>query len=98
MVVIEQTKYKMTVKCLKCSKTWVKGCAFPWSHTDVTASLCPKCFKPLMIEVIKRKQRKEGNFDCISSWNGWCDQLRCKYRDLCQTLAAIPDEEVEDDG
>jgi hypothetical protein len=39
-------------------------------------------------ELIKQIQRSEGNFDCFASAeSGQCDQLGCRWREDCLTLA-----------
>ncbi len=34
-------------------------------------------------ELIREIQRKEGNFDCYGSAQGYCDQLQCSFRSSC---------------
>lgn len=34
-------------------------------------------------ELIRAIQRKEGNFDCFGTANGFCDQLDCFWRKDC---------------
>lgn len=39
-------------------------------------------------ELIRQIQRSEGNFDCFASAeSGECDQLACRWREDCLTLA-----------
>jgi hypothetical protein len=33
--------------------------------------------------LIREIQRKEGNFDCFGTANGYCDQPLCCFRSLC---------------
>ncbi|MCM8781559.1 MAG: SAP domain-containing protein [Candidatus Omnitrophica bacterium] len=34
-------------------------------------------------ELIKTIQRKEGNFDCFGTAQGYCDQWSCMWRSDC---------------
>lgn len=34
-------------------------------------------------DLIKEIQRKEGNFDCYGTAEGYCDQDECVFRDSC---------------
>lgn len=35
------------------------------------------------IDLIREIQRKEGNFDCYGTANGFCDQMECLFRPSC---------------
>lgn len=34
-------------------------------------------------DLIREIQRKEGNFDCYGSSEGYCDQMDCAFRSAC---------------
>ncbi len=42
-----------------------------------------KTFGKSKAALIKEIQRKEGNFDCFGSAEGYCDQLDCLFRSAC---------------
>lgn len=46
-------------------------------------SLGVKSFGKSKLELIKEIQRKQGNFDCFGSAEGYCDQLECQFREAC---------------
>jgi hypothetical protein len=67
--------------CVRCRKTWeIKN-----GDTDPTISggLCKRCLKNSLIQLYRGKQSKEGNFDCFGKAIDSCDQLDCRYRELC---------------
>ena len=35
------------------------------------------------VELIRRIQKAEGNFDCFGTAKGYCDQLQCSFREDC---------------
>lgn len=35
------------------------------------------------VELIRKIQLAEGNFDCFGTANGYCDQFQCCFRSLC---------------
>ncbi len=43
---------------------------------------------PVKIQLIRKYQRNEGNYDCCASaYIRVCQQLECLWRDECQALA-----------
>lgn len=74
---------KIKVRCLKCSKEWMKDTVVLWGPEEVTSSLCTPCFMEVITPIIRRKQLKEGNFDCFGKAGNYCDQFNCKYRRWC---------------
>ena len=42
-----------------------------------------KSFGKGKVELIKEIQRKQGNFDCFGTAEGYCDQLECLFRASC---------------
>lgn len=34
-------------------------------------------------DLIREIQRAEGNFDCFGSAKDYCDQLDCRFREMC---------------
>jgi hypothetical protein len=74
---------KLRVKCLKCGKEWKKESIREWAESDYSSSFCNACFREVITPVIRRKQRKEGHFDCFGTAVGDCDQENCRYRQCC---------------
>jgi hypothetical protein len=69
----------MTYQCIKCKRTWIKGKeSVFYSH-----GLCKVCARGLLIPTIRKKQIREGNFDCFGKAKFYCDQYLCKYKSLC---------------
>jgi hypothetical protein len=79
---------KMRVKCIRCNREWEKETPVDWKADQYTSSLCDACFVEVASEVIKRKQRREGNFDCFATADTYCDQVTCKYRRWCLVNSA----------
>jgi len=73
--------------CIKCGKSWESGDDDP----DVTpsGSLCKPCLKECLIPLYRKRQAEEGNFDCYAKATNYCDQLGCKYRELCLTSTRL---------
>lgn len=42
-----------------------------------------KSFAKTKVELIREIQRKEGNFDCFGTTQGYCDQESCSFRSAC---------------
>lgn len=67
--------------CISCKKTWsidngdMKSIA--------SGGLCKSCLKESLASLYRKRQLEEGNFDCFGKATDYCDQLQCKYRDLC---------------
>jgi hypothetical protein len=78
-----QRMNKLRVKCMKCEKEWKKDSSISWGPDDYTSSLCDVCFKHVISPIIRKKQLREGNFDCFGKAGDYCDQLECKYREWC---------------
>jgi hypothetical protein len=74
-----------------------EGCNTIWrvegvEGTDNSHGLCPTCAKQQFIPIFRKRQLREGNFDCFARAAGYCDQTNCFYRSLC--LAERPDQAV----
>ena len=71
----------MNYLCVKCKKMWTVDDG----DTDPTPSggLCPPCLKESLIPLYRKKQLREGNFDCFGKAEDYCDQVKCKYRKMC---------------
>jgi len=70
----------MKFQCIECKTIWGAGNEKMelYSH-----GLCKDCARELLIPTVRRKQIKEGNFDCFGKARSYCDQLMCKYRLIC---------------
>lgn len=71
------------MECIGCDAKWTKPVPVEKDPGDVTSSLCGRCFHEAITPVIRRRQRKEGNFDCFGTAGNHCDQDGCKYRRHC---------------
>lgn len=73
----------MTVyRCIKCQTSW----EFENGDADPTpsGSLCKPCLRESLTPLYRKRQLKEGNFDCFAKATGdRCDQSRCVYRRIC---------------
>ena len=86
---------QLRVKCVKCGKEWKKDTAMHWGPEDFTSSFCNDCFIVVASSVIRKKQLKEGNFDCFGKAGGYCDQFGCKYRRWCLHMEEPEPSQVE---
>lgn len=70
----------MMYQCIRCRKTWGSSDAIlDWfSH-----GLCAKCLKEALTPLYRKRQAREGNFDCFARASGYCDQSGCEYRQIC---------------
>ena len=73
----------ITVKCIKCGRGWEKEAILPYAPGEYSGGLCKGCFRVVITPLIKRKQKKEGNFPCFGAAHSYCDQQECKYRNWC---------------
>ena len=70
----------MMFQCIKCLMTWGDGQpeVDGYSH-----GLCASCLKDALTPLYRKRQAREGNFDCFGKSSGFCDQYDCKYRHVC---------------
>ena len=68
----------MTVKCLKCSKTWEKE-SNVWTVNDITSSVCTNC----MIELVREMQKRKGYDDCFKRATELCARIECRWWSQC---------------
>ena len=71
----------MNYVCIRCGKTWAinNGDLDP----APSGSLCRPCLRKSLIPLFRKRQLREGNFDCFGKANYYCDQVNCKYKNLC---------------
>ena len=71
----------MIYRCVKCGKTWgtVKG----GDGAEYSGGLCSTCLRECLIPLYRKKQLREGNFDCFGKARSYCDQFQCLYRKNC---------------
>jgi hypothetical protein len=84
---------KLRVKCIQCGKEWTKDTFAAWGPHDISSSLCASCFVKVAAPTIRRKQMREGNFDCFGKADGYCYHIECKYLKWClhkQEVAETP--------
>lgn len=72
-----------TYLCIKCGKTWERKNG----DTDSvpSGSLCKPCLRDCLVPIYRKRQSEEKNFDCFGKATDYCDQFKCKYRELCLT-------------
>ncbi len=51
---------------------------------SLNLKVTPQMKKP---EIIKAIQKREGNFDCFGTAQGYCDQEKCLFREDCLVLS-----------
>jgi hypothetical protein len=51
----------------------------------IAKSLGINSFGKTKADLIREIQRKEGNFDCFGTADGYCDQEECIFRSTCLT-------------
>jgi hypothetical protein len=75
----------MKFQCIKCQVTWGEGDpeAEGYSH-----GLCLTCLRETLLPTVRRRQLREGYFDCFGRATCYCDQQQCKYRQVCLCQAA----------
>ncbi|OQB41702.1 MAG: hypothetical protein BWY04_00698 [candidate division CPR1 bacterium ADurb.Bin160] len=75
----------MKKQCIICKKIWGE-----WNGNEdrkfYSSGLCKECAKTHLIPKIRANQIKEGNPDCFGKSNGYCDQNKCIYRNVCLNL------------
>jgi hypothetical protein len=47
-----------------------------------------KTFGLTKVELIRKVQKAEGNFDCYGTAKDYCDQLQCSFREDCLKLSS----------
>ena len=45
--------------------------------------LCPYCAKERLTPLYRKRQKKEGHFECFGTATSYCDQDHCSFRELC---------------
>lgn len=71
----------MNYVCIKCKKMWMLDDGDP--DPSPSGSLCTPCLRESLIPLLRKKQLREGSFDCFGKAEYYCDQDKCKYRKLC---------------
>lgn len=84
------------IKCISCNLVWDKDTGTIREDVDydqhISHGLCSKCLRERCLELFRSRQRKEGNFDCFGRSNGYCDQVNCKYRNVCLGISKLLEE------
>lgn len=77
-------------RCVECGDTWKVD---DGKTIDNSHGLCPPCAKKQLTFLFRKRQLKEGNFDCFGkAYSGYCDQFDCLYRELCLSQSPGPRE------
>ena len=71
----------MIYRCIACGKTW--GSEGGDNDSRCSGGLCRSCLKESLIPIYRKKQLREGNFDCFGKATCYCDQIHCLYRTKC---------------
>ncbi len=74
-----------TYRCVKCGTNWTIENGD--DDTKMSGGLCNTCLKNCLMGLYRKRQLAEGNFDCFGKATTYCDQLRCKYMNLCLARA-----------
>jgi hypothetical protein len=69
----------LTYICVKCQTKWKTND----TESIFSSGLCKKCLKESLTPLYRKRQLKEGNFDCFGRAGKTCNQEKCKYKDLC---------------
>jgi hypothetical protein len=80
---------KLAVVCINCNKTWEKDSLIAWGPDDYSGSLCSFCFLEVISPIIRRRQLREGDFECFGKTGGSCNQDDCKYRRWCLDIDKV---------
>ena len=67
--------------CIKCTKRWMVDDGY--FDPVPSGSLCQSCLRECLIPLFRKRQLREGSFDCFGKAEYHCDQDGCKYRWLC---------------
>jgi len=70
----------MKYQCVKCQETWGEGSP---EEEGYSHGLCLTCLRETLTPTVRRRQIREGNFDCFGRASCYCDQSMCKYRGVC---------------
>lgn len=65
--------------CVECGDTW----EVEDGYNELSGGLCLPCLKEGLKPLYRKRQRREGNFDCFGRANNYCDQEQCAYRKIC---------------
>lgn len=72
----------MQYACIRCNKRWNNGLEEKDPDGLISHGLCKDCARTLLIPTIRRKQLREGFWDCFGKAERFCDR-NCKYRMVC---------------
>lgn len=70
----------MKNQCIRCRGVWGEGDPETEGYSH---GLCPDCLRDTLAPLYRKRQLAEGNFDCFAKSSGFCDQVKCKYREVC---------------
>ncbi len=70
----------MMYQCIRCLQTW--GTGNP-EKDGYSHGLCAECLREALAPLYRKRQAREGNFDCFGKASDYCDQCACAYRSLC---------------
>ena len=74
----------MKYQCIRCKITWGEGIPELEGYSH---GLCLACLREALAPIYRKRQIEEGNFDCFARSTGFCDQIMCKYRRICLSMA-----------
>jgi hypothetical protein len=70
----------MKYQCFNCRRVWGEGNPEVEGYSH---GLCVRCTKEALARTYRKQQLAEGNFDCFAKSSGFCDQIFCRYREIC---------------
>jgi hypothetical protein len=70
----------MKYQCIRCMTIWGEGNP---AEEGFSHGLCKPCLRESLTTTVRRRQLREGNFDCFGRAVDYCDQMTCRYRDVC---------------
>jgi len=73
----------MKYKCISCGAEWSDSKIDGVSDGEFSHGFCKECVREKLAPYVRRRQLSEGFFDCFGRAEKYCDQLNCKYRDIC---------------
>ncbi len=68
-------------RCIKCESGWEVQNGD--EDQRVSGSLCLPCLRETLTPLFRRRQLREGHFDCFGTAASECDQAQCVYRKFC---------------
>jgi hypothetical protein len=72
---------ELIYECIICGSNWIEPVETP--SEGVSSGICPRCFREQYGDKVRRRQIREGAFDCFARSINFCDQVECCFRFAC---------------